>query len=86
MRVNAINNFYPQVQRTSFGHTAVPYPEYEKAYHKNTGNNIVNSFALKLSSVFSPEVKKNAREIKNEINGLYDNTDKNVKKSLSLYA
>lgn len=85
MRINAINNFYPQVQRTNFGHTAVPYPEYEKAYHRNTGNNIVNSFALKLASVFSPEVKKNAEDIKTEINGLYENADKG-KKSLSLYA
>lgn len=80
MKINSINNVntsYSQVKTQSFKHTAVPYPEYENAYVYN-GNKQKNLFGLiseKISDLFHPEVTKEAKNIKSQINSIFD--DKN---------
>lgn len=77
MKVNSINNtlYNTKTQRPSFKHTAVPYPEYEKAYAaKNNSENIFSVLISKVSDLFKPEVTKEAKEIKAQIDKLYGST------------
>ena len=79
MKVNAINNTQNvnTYKNVSFKHTAVPYPEFESAYNKPAdSSDFMLAFAEKISKFFSPEVRKEADNIKNTIDYVYDN-DKN---------
>ena len=72
MKVNSINSIKYNTYKQSFKHTAVPYPEYEKAYKYTTSSeNIVSSIINKISDLFNPEVTKEAIEIKSKIDKLY---------------
>ncbi len=75
MKVNSINSFNYNINRPSFKHSAVPYPEYESAYSYNNDSEFVSqkvdSVVSKLASLFSPKVTKEAKSIKSDIDSIY---------------
>ncbi len=76
MKINSINNsFNYNLNKPSFKHTAVPYPEYENAYNSNYNNddNKISILVKKISELFNPQVSKQADVIKNNIDEIYDN-------------
>lgn len=83
MKINSITN-YGQVSRNlNFKHSAVPYPEYESAYHKNEKEfNIVENFVQKIAELFSPKVSKEAEFIKQEIDYIYSDSQVTPKQAL----
>lgn len=73
MKVNSINSINYNSYKPSFKHTAVPYPEYEKAYkYATSSNSVMSTIINKISDLFSPEVTKEAVEIKSQIDKLYN--------------
>ena len=85
MRVNAINNIskISYNKPVSFKHTAVPYPEFESAYKysEETGSQKVSDIFTKISDFFNPSVRKEAAEIKRQINDICS-PDKKLKGQL----
>lgn len=74
MKINAINSASYMTTCVSFKHSAVPYPEYESAYYKNTTQpDAITRVVDKISALFTPEVTKKSQEIKNDINKIYNN-------------
>ena len=70
--INSINTINNNSYKQSFKHTAVPYPEYEKAYlYADKSSSFVSSIINKISDLFNPEVTKEAVEIKSKIDKLY---------------
>lgn len=92
MKINSISSFNYNVNKTSFKHSAVPYPEYESAYSYNNDSEFVSqkvdSIVAKLSSLFSPKVTKEAKSIKSDIDSIYKKPVVNDprKKTLSVVA
>lgn len=94
MKINSISSFNYNVNRPSFKHTAVPYPEYESAYSYNNDSEFVSrkvdSVVSKLAALFSPKVSKEAKAIKSDIDSIYKDNKVVVKdprkKSLSYVA
>ncbi|HIS88765.1 TPA: hypothetical protein IAA87_05020 [Candidatus Avigastranaerophilus faecigallinarum] len=75
MKVNSINSFNYNSTIPSFKHTAVPYPEYESAYYKNsdTFSEKIQNIAEKIAALFSPKVTEEAAKIKANIDSVYLN-------------
>ena len=74
MRVNSINNVSSYNDSLTFKRSAVPYPEYRSAYLPSTEYSSQSRISLvvdKLSKLFNPEVTKEAKQIKNQIDNLY---------------
>ena len=72
MKVNSINTINNNYNKYSFKRTAIPYPEYEKAYlYAKSSDTFVNSLINKITALFNPEVTKEAVEIKSQIDKLY---------------
>ena len=72
MKVNSINSINYNNYKQSFKRTAIPYPEYEKAYlYTNNSKNLVTTIIDKISDLFNPVVTKEAEEIKTQIDKLY---------------
>lgn len=94
MKINAINSYNYISNKTSFKHTAVPYPEYESAYAYSNDSEFVSrkvdSVVSKLASLFSPKVTKEANTIKSDIDSIYNNNKSTVrdirKNTLSIVA
>jgi hypothetical protein len=86
MKINAINTInYNNTNKPAFKHVAVPYPEFESAYHKQTYTveEKLNAILDKISALFTPAVSKEASTIKTGIDTIYEtekqlNTPKNV--------
>lgn len=79
MRVNSINymSSYSPKTNKSFGHTAVPYPEFEYAYNQqNNQPSVARRFVEKFSALFTPEITQKSQEIKSSINKIYDKPGK----------
>ena len=73
MRVNSINNVSSNNSLT-FKRSAVPYPEYRSAYLPSSEYSSQSRISLivdKISKLFNPEVTKEAKQIKNQIDNLY---------------
>ncbi len=81
MKINPINNI--TYSKQSFKHTAVPYPEYEKAYIYITED---KSIFDKISKLFNPKVNKEAQRIKTVIDNTYNGTPNPKKQLLSVLA
>lgn len=72
MKINSINNTILNNNKSiNFKRTAVPYPEYRKAYIYPEHTNAVSSLVKKISALFHPEVTKEAVEIKSKIDSIY---------------
>lgn len=73
MKINSINSFSVKPSTFNFKRTAVPYPEYEKAYHHNNASfsKDVTNVIDKISTLFSPKVTEDANKIKSSINKIY---------------
>ncbi len=86
MRINSINNFSNiyNNNKTSFKHVAVPYPEYENGYKPQPHHSKfkIDSIVNKLSELFTPEVTKQADEIKQQIDIVCDDEDQSPKDNL----
>lgn len=75
MRVSSINNVSLNNNSLTFKRTAVPYPEYRSAYLPSTEYSSQSRISLlvdKISKLFNPEVTKEAKQIKNQIDNLYN--------------
>ena len=73
MKINAINNINNNYNKQSFKRTAVPYPEYFKAYTQQCKTErVFNTLVDKISDLFHPDVTKEAVEIKSKIDKIYD--------------
>ncbi len=84
MRVAQINNYSynANMQKQSFKHSAVPYPEYIDAYvwdEVGLQDRIMNVVS-RISELFRSDVTDEASKIKSQINTIYDET--NPKKQL----
>ena len=82
MRVSSLNNINYNKTVPSFKHTAIPYPEYPNAYdvcEKSVEKTIINTIG-KLADLFSPEVSKEAQEIKAGIDSMYADSAKRAAK------
>lgn len=73
MKINAINSAGYMTKDVSFKHTAVPYPEYESAYNKQSRTDAITRVVDKISALFTPEVTKKSQKIKEDINKIYSN-------------
>ena len=73
MKMNSINLLNYNTKPQAFKHTAVPYPELENLYYQNPDS--VNSVFKKVSSLFHPQVTKEAKEIKSKIDTIYEPKD-----------
>ena len=85
MKVSSINNInnYKAVRNVSFKNTAVPYPEFKSAYEKQTQNSdFILALTDKIAKLFSPEVRKEAANIKGSIDAAYDVKTQKPKKAL----
>lgn len=83
MKINSINNIKPNYNKQSFKRTAVPYPEYNKAYtYDSKTENVINSLVNKISELFHPSVTKEAIDIKQKIDSIYDPQVKSPKTQL----
>ncbi len=73
MKINSINNtIFNNNKSISFKKTAVPYPEYKKAYiYPETSNGAINNLVDKISALFHPQVTKEAVDIKSKIDSIY---------------
>ena len=75
MKINSINNTISNNSKSiSFQRTAVPYPEYRSAYLPSSEYSSQSRISLivdKISKLFNPEVTKEAKQIKNQIDNLY---------------
>lgn len=82
MRVNSINNINYNLNRPSFKHTAVPYPEFASAYEviENPVETKILNAIDKLVDLFSPKVSKEAMDIKAGIDSIYTATPKKAAK------
>ncbi len=81
--ISSINNFKYNNNNISFKHTAVPYPEYESAYVSyGKQSNFFSDMFSKLSQMFTPEVKNEAKNIKSEIDSVYSADNQEPKKAL----
>lgn len=73
MKINSINNVTPNYNKQSFKGTAVPYPEYRNVYiHETKKENAIHSLVDKISELFHPSVRKEAMNIKQKIDSIYD--------------
>ncbi len=76
MKINSINTFNNTIalKQTSFKHTAVPYPEYKDAYSNKQYDlqDRISNLVTKIADLFHPEVTKEAKEIKSQIDDIYD--------------
>lgn len=73
MKINAVNNINNNYNKQSFKRTAVPYPEYFKAYTQQAKTErVFNTLVDKISELFHPDVTKEAIEIKSQIDKIYD--------------
>lgn len=73
MKINSINNVTSNYNKQGFKRTAVPYPEYNKAYTYNSQTeSVINSLVDKISELFHPSVTKEAVDIKQKIDSIYD--------------
>ncbi len=79
MRINPINNITYKTQ--SFKHTAVPYPEYEKAYIYAAAD---TSIFHKIAKLFNPKVDKETEKIKTVIDKTYNGIPTPQKQLLSV--
>lgn len=70
MKINSISSINYNNNTASFKHTAVPYPEYESVKNK-TSESGISAFIKKVSALFTPEVTKEASEIKSGIDNIY---------------
>lgn len=83
MKINSINNLnasYQAFKTPAFKHTAVPYPEYKDAYviYSNKNRSVIDILSDKISDLFHPEISKEAKNIKSQINLVFD--DRNTQK------
>lgn len=90
MRVSSINSFnqYNCIKnKQSFKHTAVPYPEFENSYKTKPASVkfSINNIISRISELFHPQVSKDAKEIKNQIDKIYDkkSADKHLVSALA---
>lgn len=76
MLINSVNNITANstpLKPQSFKRTAVPYPEYNYAYNKGFSNeNLFDVIANKLNDIFHPAVSNQAKDIKKQINTIFD--------------
>ena len=82
MRVSSLNNINYNKSVPSFKHTAVPYPEYANAYNvceKSVEQTIIDTIG-KLANLFSPNVSREAQEIKAGIDSMYPDSAKKAAK------
>lgn len=88
MKINSINTAYNYNNKynTAFRRTAVPYPEYKSAYYVAQKNTAIDTLINKISNLFSPEVTKEAVNIKKNIDTVFEASKKNVKSKNSLSA
>ena len=88
MKINSINNtLYNNNKSISFQKTAVPYPEYRKAYiYPETSKSAIDSLVNKISGLFHPQVTKEAVEIKSKIDSIYATTATPQEQLLSVLA
>lgn len=75
MKISAINNYSSYatpLKPQSFKHTAVPYPEYRiiEQQTKN-GLGVISGFEKLLSSIFHPEVTKEAVKIQKQLDTIF---------------
>lgn len=77
--INSINTFGRPGSPRSFKQTAVPYPEYIDAYIYDSADEkgFFGKIADKISDLFNPQVSKEAKEIKSQINTIFDEKQKN---------
>ena len=88
MKINSINTAYNYNNKynTSFKRTAVPYPEYRAAYNVAQKNSVIDTLINKISNLFSPEVTKEAVNIKKNIDTVFETSKKNLKPHKSVSA
>ena len=76
MKINSINtiNKTSALKQPSFKHTAVPYPEYKDAYDIKQYDlqDRISNIVTKIADLFHPEVTKEAKVIKSQIDDIYD--------------
>ncbi len=84
MKINAINQAAYSINSPSFKSTAVPYPEYREAYilERLPLDARISNFVSRISDLFTPSVTKEAREIKSQINSIFDDDVAEPKKQL----
>lgn len=70
--ISNINNFSNYSKAVKFGHTAVPYPEYEHIQTSNNQHDVFSIISHKISDFLHPEVSKQAKEIKSQIDSVFD--------------
>lgn len=76
MKINSINNintFKTANKAQSFKGLPVAYPEYKDAYVYKRDNTLIDNVITKLTKLFSPEVTKEATQIKNSIDNVFEN-------------
>lgn len=84
MKINAINSAIYSKGRPGFKSTAVPYPEYRDAYiiERLPLDERISNFVSRISDLFTPSVTKEAKEIKSEINSIFEDDETNPKEQL----
>ena len=78
MKINSITSFNYNSNNVNFKRTAVPYPEYENAYHKDEQQSFekqVTGVINKISALFSPSNTKEAANIKAGIDNIYTSSE-----------
>ncbi len=88
MKISSINSFSSSKVQ-GFGHTAVPYPEYqgkspsfshtavpypEYIGYKKGDDGIISVIMDTMAGIFHPQVQKEADAIKSSIDSIYDNS------------
>ena len=80
MLINSVNNINANgtsLKPQSFKHTAVPYPEYQNAYETSgSKENLFDVIITKLNDIFHPEVSAQAKNIKHQIDTIFDEGNK----------
>lgn len=84
MKINSISSAIYTTGRPGFKSTAVPYPEYKDAYiiERLPLDERISNFVSRISDLFTPSVTKEAKEIKSEINSIFEDDETNPKEQL----